>query len=468
MKITLIYPGITDTGFDSLKGVEGSWINHGLAILSAALKADGNDVELLDLRGMKGWEDFRDTVIARDMDAVGITMMSVDFNIAVKAATIIKEVKSHVKIFVGGPHPSILPGVVEKESCFDCIVRGEGEVTFPRLIRDLADQGLEIPRIVQGEKLENLDESPWADRNLFSYMEAPAFPFFKPPFVTLIAGRGCQYNCNFCQPSERIIFGKKVRRRSVKSVIDELKFLEKQYSFNSWMIHDDCITEDRAWVEEFCAAYKSSGFTQPFFGHSRADIICKNPDMVEMLADAGMQMFIVGFESGSDRVLKYLRKGCTRAQNLEAARILKAYKIKIWANYMLGIPTETNDEIMETYSMLKQIAPYHCSPSYYAPHPGSDLFKLGEEQGFHLDKDPEELYSRSRFKPTIKGPDYRFVNKMFYKTIVLGTELIDPFGGAGEEIPIYRKMLLLLKGRIKRHAPFIYAASRALKQIKKK
>ena len=138
------------------------------------------------------------------------------------------------------------------------------------------------------------------------------------------------------------------------------------------MIHDDCLTENREWVIEFCRQYKAEGFTQPFVAQSRADIICKNRDMVEALCEAGLSLFIIGFESGSDRVLKFLRKGCTRQQNLEAARICKDLNIKIWANYMLGLPTETKNEVLETLSMLKQIRPYHCSPAYYTPHPGSD------------------------------------------------------------------------------------------------
>lgn len=353
MKVTLIYPGITECGFNSRKGNEGSWMNHGLAILSSALKNKGHEVDLIDLRCLTGWKHYSQVVKDSVSEAAGITMMSVDYNVGAKAAEIIKELKPKMKIFVGGPHPSICPEELEQLAYIDCVVRGEGEVTFPQLLDDFSN-GKEVPGLVQGQRLEDLDESPWADRDLFNCPEEPFVPFLKPPFVTLIAGRGCRYNCNYCQPAERIMFGRKVRQRSVANVIDEMKYLMDRYHFNSFMIHDDCLTENREWVTEFCRQYKAEGFTQPFVAQSRADIICKNRDMVEALCEAGLSLFIIGFESGSDRVLKFLRKGCTRQQNLEAAHICKELGIKIWANYMLGLPTETRKKFLKHYLCLNR------------------------------------------------------------------------------------------------------------------
>ena len=415
MKVTLIYPGITECGFDSLKGNEGSWMNHGLAVISAALKAKGHEVHLLDLRRLKGWKHFRQAVSESVGQIAGITMMSVDYDPAITAARIIKEIKPSTKVFVGGPHPSICPEELECLECIDHIVRGEAEITFPKMLEDIA-AGKTLPKVTQGCRPENLDESPWADRDLFECQEEPFVPFLKPPFVTLIAGRGCRYNCNYCQPAERIMFGQKVRRRSVTNVINELKYLSDRYHFNSFMIHDDCLTEDRQWVMEFCRQYHAEGFTQPFVAQSRADIICKHPDMVEALSKVGLKLCIIGFESGSDRVLKFLRKGCTLAENLEAASICRKLGIRVWANYMLGLPTETKDEVLETLSMLKQIQPYHCSPAFYTPHPGSDLFDIGKEMGIHLMVD-HASYRRNSFEPKVKGPDYDFLKGILYKSI---------------------------------------------------
>lgn len=420
MRTTLIYPGITECGFGALSGNEGTWINHGLAILSASAKAAGHQVELIDLRRLSGWDEFSDRIAASDSQAFGISMMSVDFNPGTKAASIIKEIKPSSTVFVGGPHASICPHELVSLEYIDCTFKGEGEISFPRLLDEL-DKGNDIPHLVEGERLDNLNDAPLADRDIFGGAEEPFVSFLDAPFVTLIAGRGCKYNCNYCQPAERMMFGHNVRRRSVESVIDELKLLKDKYHFNSWMLHDDCITEDTEWVMEFVKRYKAEGFNEPFVCQSRADIICKNEDMVKALSSAGLKLFIIGFESGSDRVLKFLRKGCTRSQNLRAAQVCHENGIKVWANYMLGLPTETNDEVLETLSMLEEIRPYHCSPAFYTPHPGSDLYELGKEMGIHLITS-HDSYRRNTYQPKIDGPDYEFLKKALYRSIAIGED----------------------------------------------
>jgi anaerobic magnesium-protoporphyrin IX monomethyl ester cyclase len=465
MKITLIYPGVTECGFNSIKGNEGSWINHGLAVLSSVLKNKKHQVNLIDLRRLMNWEHYSRVIEDELGEVAGITMMSVDYDCGIRAAEIIKKVKPDTKIFVGGPHPSICPQQLEAERCIDCVVKGEAEITFPALIDDLAD-GKELPKVVQGRRLENLDDAPWPDRDLFSCPEEPFVNFLKPPFVTLIAARGCKYNCNFCQPAERIIFGRTVRRRSAANAIEELEYLRDKYNFNSFMLHDDCLTDDRRWVLQFCELYKSKGFKQPFVVQSRADIICRNRDMIEALRDSGLELIIIGFESGSDRVLKFLRKGCTRQQNIEAADICKHLGIKIWANYMLGLPTETKEEVLETLSMLKKIKPYHCSPAFYTPHPGSDLFEMGEKMGIHLTTN-RNLYRRSTYKPKIKGPNYRFLTNILYKTIALAEDQNQPSLSSGDS-NVRQDFMLILKNKFKiammTRAPGLFHILRSLKK----
>lgn len=420
MDVTLVYVGITESGFNSLKGNEGSWMNHGLAVISSAAKQAGHNVDLLDLRRLSSWEDFEQRVGQKKSRVYGLTLMSVDFNAGVQAAQLIRKASPDSKIIVGGPHASICPQELDALSCFDHIVVGEGEITFPLILKSI-EENTPLERVIQGERPENLDESPWADRDLFNCPEEPFVSFLPPPFVTVIAGRGCKYNCNYCQPAERLMFGKKVRRRSVDNVIAELEYLRGKFHFNSFMIHDDCITEDKPWVMEFCRQLSSHGFTQPFVCQSRADLICKYPDMVKALYNAGARLFIIGFESGSNRVLNFLRKGCTREQNLQAAKNCRELGIKIWANYMMGLPTETREEVMETYTMLQEISPYHCSPAFYTPHPGSDLYTLGEEMGIHIIHD-HNSYRRNTYDPKIKGPDYEFLQQMLYKSIALAED----------------------------------------------
>jgi radical SAM superfamily enzyme YgiQ (UPF0313 family) len=194
----------------------------------------------------------------------------------------------------------------------------------------------------------------------------------------------------------------------VENVIEELKVLRDKYRFASFMFHDDCLTEDRRWVTEFSERYRAEGFVQPFFCQSRADIIARHPDMVARMAGAGLRGYFIGFESGNARVLNFLRKGTTPKRNLQAAEVCRQHGLAIWANYMLGIPTETKEEVMDTVNMIREIDPDYHSPSFFTPHPGTDLYDYCVEHDLSLISDYDS-YRRNPTEPKIKGQDYGFL-----------------------------------------------------------
>ena len=345
-------------------------------------------------------------------------MMSVDYGPATEAVRIVKEVMPSTVTVVGGPHPTITVEEVAGIPEFDYVVTREGEITFPWLLGELGAGRRPESRVLEGE-MPDLDAVPFPDRDLFldewrkygytlDSPEVPFVPDLPPPFLTIIAGRGCKYNCNFCQPAERLLFGRKVRKRSPANIVAELEVLRERYRFASFMFHDDCLTEDREWVLEFCDLYESNGFREPFFCQSRADIIVRHEEMVQRMAQVGLKGYFIGFESGNDRVLKFLRKGTTRAKNLAAADICKKYGIKIWANYMLGLPTETKEEVMDTVSMLKEIDPDWYSPAFYTPHPGSDLYDYCIEHDLSLITSHDQ-YRRNPWETKVKGQDFEFL-----------------------------------------------------------
>jgi anaerobic magnesium-protoporphyrin IX monomethyl ester cyclase len=419
MKTTLIYPGIAGYGFASVgRGMEAGWISHGLAHLASAAKAQGFAVDLIDLRALEGWDHFRQEIATRRPDVVGITMMSVDYNPAAQCLDILKDVDPGIVTVVGGPHPTLALDEVIANDKIDYIITHEGEITFSKLLAAIEAGDRPAERVLVGEQ-PDLDALPFPDRDLFlnewrkagydsDSPEDPFVPELPPPFVTIIAGRGCRYNCSFCQPAERRLFGRGVRRRSPANIVAELEVLRTKYGFNSLMFHDDTLTGDREWVVEFCHLYQQHGFDQPFFCQSRADIIVRHEDMVALMARAGCKGYFIGFESGSDRVLDFIRKGTTRQTNIQAARICRKYGIKIWANYMLGLPTETKAEVMETISMLKRIDPDYYSPAFYTPHPGSDLYDYCIENGLSLITSHDQ-YRRNPTEVKIKGQDNAFL-----------------------------------------------------------
>ncbi len=419
MKTTLIYPGIAGRGFNCLsQGMDAGWVSHGLASISAAARARGFEIDLIDLRALRSWDHFREELARRAPDVIGLTMMSVDYNPVKQALAIAREVNPAVISVVGGPHVTLALEDSLRLANVDYLVTHEAEVTFPELLQAIRDGRRPAEKVLHGIT-PNLDKIPFVDRDLFlnewrkwGYtLNSPEVPFVEElpgPFLTIIAGRGCKYNCSFCKPGEDHIFGNGVRRRSVENVIQELKELRDRYHFASFMFHDDCLTEDRAWVAEFCRRYKAEGFAQPFFCQSRADIIGRREDMVAMMADAGLRGYFIGFESGNKRVLNFLRKGTTPERNLEAARICRKYGLAIWANYMLGIPTETKAEVMDTVNMIREIDPDYYSPAFFTPHPGTDLYDYCVENDLSLITDYDS-YRRNPTEPKIKGQDYQFL-----------------------------------------------------------
>ncbi|MGD8626575.1 MAG: radical SAM protein [Anaerolineae bacterium] len=481
MKTTLIYPGIAGRGFNSLsQGMDAGWVSHGLASISASAKAQGFEIDLIDLRALRDWDHFRQEFVARDPDVVGIGMMSVDYNPTRQALEIVKEIKPATITIVGGPHVTLALDDSLEMPNVDYLVTHEAEVTFPKMLRSI-EAGTPPPeRIIHGET-PDLDAIPFADRDLFldewrkwGYdLDSPEVPFVKelpPPFVTIIAGRGCVYNCSFCKPGEDLIFGRGVRRRSVENVIQELQVLRDRYHFASFMFHDDCLTEDRDWVNEFTRRYQEEGFTQPFFCQSRADIIARHPDMVERMAQAGLKGYFIGFESGNARVLNFLRKGTTPARNRRAARVCRQHGLAIWANYMLGIPTETRKEVMDTVNMIREIDPDYYSPAFFTPHPGTDLYDYCVEHDLSLITDYDS-YRRNPTEPKIKGQDYEFLkwardhsqerllkNRLRRTARALADKWLDPT----RYIRKARRMLGLEQtGKAGRHHPGNTPASRA-------
>ena len=419
MRVSVIYPGIGGKGFHSIgQGMDSGWISHGVAILTACAQRAGHEADLIDLRALRDWDHLREELAARRPEVVAVSMMSVDYDPALQCLAIVREVLPQAVTMVGGPHPTIMPEELDENPHIDHVFLGEGEDTFPDALDRLA-RGETLPRLIPSETHPDLEQVPLAYHQLFvdewrrqgyevTSPEAPFVPELPPPFVTVIAGRGCMYNCSYCQPAERAIFGRKVRRRSVANILEELRILQERYHFQSFMFHDDCLTEDREWVVEFCRAYTAAGFTQPFFCQSRADIIVKNEDMVALMAEAGLRGYFIGFESGSDRVLRFIRKGTKREQNLAAGRICRKYGISIWANYMLGLPTETQEEVLETISMLKELDPDYYSPAFYTPHPGSDLYTYCVENDLSLIRD-HGSYRRNPDEAKIKGIDYEWL-----------------------------------------------------------
>jgi len=413
MKIALIHVGIRENGFNTFgKSLGNSQINHGLCSISAYAKSKGyNDISLIDMRKIKGWQSFKKKISQKQPGVIGISFMSCDFNAANKAIDCIKEVSTDCKIVVGGVHPSVATEEVAANNRIDYIIVGEGEISFAKLLNDIENDS-NSSRIIIGEK-PDLNELPFEDRELYDYntsIKFTNFPgFYKAPMVSMVASRGCPFNCAFCAPHAKTIFGPKVRYQSVDNVIQEIGELYEKYKFKSLAFYDYSFFLNKDWMHEFCDKFDKIGFKTQIWANCRADLICSNEKGIKRLKDIGLRMIAIGMESGSQKILDFLKKGTTVEQNIRAAQICKNNGIAVRGLFMLGIPTETKEDVRATINLIRKIQPDIYSFSYFTPMPGTFLFEYCQEHNLSLIKSHDELANMGPDLPKIKNVDYDFL-----------------------------------------------------------
>ncbi|MCK5613582.1 B12-binding domain-containing radical SAM protein [Candidatus Pacearchaeota archaeon] len=426
MKIVFVDPGFGKRSWGTFG--QSHWtsiIHQGLCGLSACAKEAGyTDIHLLDIRQLKDWSELESQFKKIDPDVVVLTMRSCDMFIAAEIAKRFKKIQPNCIITVGGIHCSIDPQYALDIDEFDYVVQGEGEISFVNLLGAL-QEGRQVSRHIIGER-PDLDKLPFIDRELYPYQTAINLPnyegIFRAPMVTMLCSRGCMFKCKFCFPHSPDHFGKGVRLRSVDSVISELKMLHDKYKFNCVKFYDYTFTQYPKWADEFCDKYREIG--KPFWIQSRADLVCRQEPLIEKLAAVGLKMVGVGFESGSDRVLKSLRKGATRDINLRAAEIIKRHGILLSGSFMLGTPDEVDEDVEMTVSMAQEMKPHFTSVAFFTPIPGNELYEECKDRDLILNPgDPEMWVEFSPEIPKIKGKNYDYLREAADR--IMG----DRFGG---------------------------------------
>lgn len=396
-----------------------SWIDHGAGMTYTAAKEAGCDIDFLDMKTLSNDDELKEKL--KGYDLVAISLKSSYYSIGMKVTKFAKAQGS--KVMIGGYHATAAPNELIENPDIDYIFKGESEITFPKFLKDCSN----FKRTIVGEKPQNLDILPFIDRSIYrepiencdnwwhvdnrqenKTTQALRRYLSRKTMTTVMAARGCPYNCAFCQPLERNHFGRKLRRRSVNSLITELKQLKDLYNPDCVMIHDDTFLLQPKWLEEFIERYPEINL--PFWASGRADGICKYPDLVKKLVKVGWELISVGFESGSQRVLDKLKKGTTVEQNLEAARIIKSNGAKVYANYITGIPWETKWDVQASAKMADTIAAEMPSWAYFTPYPGCELGEECIRRGWSLLN--RETYDRCPSGKKVKYVDYDYIGKV--------------------------------------------------------
>ena len=429
MKILLI-----DPPFKRFTGFVNFYYPMGLAYLASVLRNAAYEVAILDVDALnkgsdidfsdeyrrlefyrqglnneehEAWQDIKNVLRNFSPDIVGITAMTTKFGSVLKTAEVVKKYNPQLLVAVGGPHASLLPEQTLKSENIDIVVRGEGEVTLVELIRVLEGQvefraegqdadlnyteEFQLQKVkglsdVKGisyrhngqtinnlprESIRDLDEIPFPGRDLLMHPK----DYTSEDMGVVMTSRGCPFNCSYCCHP----WGKRVRHRSADNVILEMEAIKQTYGTRQFEFKDDTFTVNKNWVLEFCDRLISKKLKVNWGCTTRAELL--DDDLLNMMKKAGCNVIKIGIETGSERILKETKKGISFDQIKEAARLLNKHGL-FWSGYfMVGLPTETEEDIMKTFTFMKELNPYYAGLGIYNPFPNTELFNNGVQMG---------------------------------------------------------------------------------------
>jgi radical SAM superfamily enzyme YgiQ (UPF0313 family) len=355
-------------------------------------------------------------------DVVGFTAVTRNYNRIVRLA---KRVKDELEIptIIGGSHITYLPHTLPKE--FDIGVIGEGEETMMELmdvflrekefdshslekINGIAfHDGNQVKITSERRLIFPLDKIPFPARDLFdmkSYLQSCGMISYSRPdrLVPIITSRGCPYRCTFCVAPRMY---KYVRFHSPAYVVNEIKSLIDEYDVKVIHISDDLFTTNKKRLREIVRLINREKINEKvgFWLNTRANEL--NEEVCKLLKKMNTIHVMMGFESGSQRILSFLKKNTvTVEQNRNSILLAKKYGFTVEGAFMIGAPGETKEDMMQTYKFIED----HPLDSFYAsittPLPGTELWELAKKEGkVSDDMNFDDLYT---FNPRDFLKDY--------------------------------------------------------------
>lgn len=387
----------------------------GLTYIGGYLESVGIPFDILDcvvegldteqLIGDRIWmygltdEAIREYLERYNPEIVGISIIySSDLHSMYRLAQLAKAVNPNVVVVVGGIHPSIYPREVlgESKPFIDYVIRGEGEIRLAEFIEnfrrgevDFGADGLcgwedgTMFLNPQISTIQNLDDMP-----LPAYHRLPMEKYFAfnvpfSPFprgnrvMQVYTSRGCPVGCTFCASTN---FNKAFRSRSPQKVVEEIMYYKEKFGIDEIQFADDNLTFNRKRAMEFFDALKACGL--PWCTPNGTMVNTLTEDLLEKMIDSGLYQVTLSLDSGNAKTLKELHRKPVNLERVpDLAAYLKARGILIHATLVVGMPSETIDDINEGYRFVQDLPLDSIGVFIAQALPGSELFETAVAAG---------------------------------------------------------------------------------------
>lgn len=343
---------------------------------------------------------------AREFDHVIIHTSTPSLRNDCKVAESIKQNRPETTIGFVGAHAAVLPAETLKASpAIDWVGRKEFDFTCKEVAEGLplhAIRGLSYRdgsgRIIHNperELIDNMDTLPWvADvyrRDL--QIERYFIGYLLHPYISLYTGRGCPAQCTFCLWPQTI-GGHQYRVRSPENVAAEMAHMKRLFpQVKEFFFDDDTFTANLPRARAIAAKLAPLGLT--WSCNSRANL---DEDTVRFFRDSGLRLFLVGYETGNEQILRNIRKGVTLEEMRRFTQACHRAGIAIHGTFVLGLPVETRETIEETIRFAQELDVFSIQVSLAAPYPGTELFEMARQNGWFVKRDKTDLVEFDGFQ----------------------------------------------------------------------
>jgi radical SAM superfamily enzyme YgiQ (UPF0313 family) len=336
----------------------------GLLYLSSHLRARGFEVEIYDSTFGTKTELFRKL----EEGPAGSLGVYVTLMTLANVLEIVERGRAAGwRVILGGPEPPNYAAEYLTAGA-DVIVGGEGEVSLEGLMRSEMNtaQWAKVPGLIYrapdasicrtppASLIPDLDAQPWPDReriDIQKYLSAWRARHGQGS-VSVITARGCPYHCEWCSHS---VYGKTHRRRSPRSVVEEVEWILDRYHPEMLWLADDVFTIHHGWLFEYAAEMRRRSIRIPFECITRADRV--NEKVAETLATMVCFRVWIGSESGSQRILDAMQRGVTVDQVRKAVGLCKNNGIQTGMFLMWGYEGEELEDIEATAEHVRDCKP---------------------------------------------------------------------------------------------------------------